>query len=208
MKRTQTDWARILLSCGVAPATLVTWAPAFADVVQASAFSKGDEDILDFLPEILHESGMLTKLEENLNYSAQRLTVVWPSRFPTLASAIACSYQPERLANTVYAGRLGNTEPGDGWRFRGRGVIQITGRENYRKVGALIGQDLIGIPDLLSQPRFSLEACIAWWEDKIPDSMLGETSNIRARVNGGTIGLDEIKRLTARVKEALYAGLA
>jgi putative chitinase len=72
-------------------------------------------------------------------------------------------------------------------------------------VGDLVGQNLEGIPDLLSQPRFALEACIAWWEDRIPDSMLGETTSIRKRVNGGTIGLAEVQALTNKARAALEA---
>jgi putative chitinase len=117
------------------------------------------------------------------------------------------------IANIVYGGdwgrkNLGNVAPGDGWIYRGRGPIQITGRANYERVGDLIGQNLVGVPDLLSQPRFALDACIAWWEDGIPDSMLGETTSIRKRVNGGTLGLAEVQALTIKVKAALGANHA
>lgn len=107
------------------------------------------------------------------------------------------------VVSDAYGGRIGNIAAGDGWRYRGRSPIQITGRANYERVGDLMGQNLVGIPDLLSQPRFALEACIAWWEDKIPDSMLGETTSIRKRVNGGTLGLAEVKALTVLVRKAL-----
>jgi len=99
--------------------------------------------------------------------------------------------------------RLGNVQAGDGWTFRGRSPIQITGRANYEQVGDLMGQDLVGVPDLLAQPRFALDACIAWWEDRIPDSMLGDTTSIRRRVNGGALGLAEVQRLTKLARAAL-----
>lgn len=203
MARDLATWSRILLTCGCAPAVVTKWALPFADEIRDNTFSKGDTDIADWLPTILHESAMLTSMEENLNYSATRLMQVWPSRFPSAAAATPFAYNPRLLANKVYGGRMGNTKPDDGWNYRGRSPIGITGAANYEKVGDLMGQDLLGIPDLLTQPRFALEACIAWWEDKIPDSMLGETTMIRNRVNGGTIGLADVQRLTGIVKGAL-----
>lgn len=83
-----------------------------------------------------HETGArFAPIEENLNYSAKRLMQVWPKRFPSLAAANPYANNPERLANSVYGGRLGNDEPGDGFRYRGRGFVQITGKDNYAKYG-------------------------------------------------------------------------
>ncbi|KSV79535.1 lytic enzyme [Sinorhizobium sp. GW3] len=94
------------------------------------------------LAEAHHETGgAMQPVSENLNYSAKRLTEVWPSRFPTLAAAAPYANNPQRLANKVYGGRLGNVDPGDGWLFRGRGLAQITGRENYARFG------IAGVPD-------------------------------------------------------------
>lgn len=88
------------------------------------------------LAEAYHETGYtMQPIEENLSYSAKRMTQVWPSRFPTIASAQPYAGNPRVLANTVYGGRLGNTGPNDGWVFRGRGLSQITGRSNYAKFG-------------------------------------------------------------------------
>lgn len=83
-----------------------------------------------------HETGArFAPVEENLNYSAKRLTQVWPSRFPSIAVAQPYANNPEKLANKVYGGRMGNTEPDDGWRYRGRGFVQVTGKDNYAKYG-------------------------------------------------------------------------
>ncbi len=83
-----------------------------------------------------HETGArFEPIEENLNYSAKRLTQVWPSRFPTTGSAAPYANNPEKLANKVYGGRYGNDQPGDGWRYRGRGLVQITFKDNYDKYG-------------------------------------------------------------------------
>lgn len=195
MTRTAADWARILESMGVRPAVFARWAPVFADTIRDSTFSAGNDDLREFLAQIIHESAGLTRMEENLSYSAQRLMQVWPSRFPTLESAEPYARNPIALANKVYGGRMGNTEPGDGWRFIGRSPLQITGRNNYAAVGDMVGQDLTTMPELLEQPHFALEACIAWWEGNVPDSMLGDGERVCRRVNGGLIGLAERETL-------------
>lgn len=205
MTRAPDQWSSLLKACGVRQATADKWGEIFADEIVEDTFSKGEEDLADFLPTILLESQMLERMEENLSYTAERIAAVWPSRFPSVEAARPYARNPKALANKVYGGRLGNLSPDDGWTYRGRSPIQITGRSNYARVGELMGQNLVGIPDLLSQPRFALEACIYWWEDAIPDSLLGETTAIRKRVNGGTLGLEEFKELTKKVRKALDA---
>lgn len=201
--KTAHDWYDILIRCQVKPTVAVVWSEVFADVVKPDSFSQGDAEIDDFLGQVLHESAGLTQFSENLNYSAERLCKVWPSRFHTIADARPYERNPEALANKVYGGRMGNTEPGDGWRYHGRGPIQLTGKDNYRAVGDLMGQDLVGLPELLEQPRYALEAAIAWWEDRIPDSMLGDTEKVSRRVNGGLIGLADREHLTGLAQGAL-----
>lgn len=197
------EWRSVLMKCGVKIITATTWGDVFADVVTDKTFSRGLDDVDDFLGQVLHESAGLTQFSENLNYSAERLCAVWPGRFPTLAAAQPFARNPQALANKVYGGRMGNTEPGDGWRYRGRGPIQLTGKDNYAFVGNLIGQDLTGLPELMEQPRYALEATIAWWEAKIPDSMLGDVEKISLRVNGGLIGLADRVALTNDARSAL-----
>ena len=113
-----------------------------------------------FLAQIGHESDGLTALEEKLSYSAARLMQVWPARFRTIAVAQTVAGRPQSLANLVYAGRMGNgpADSGDGWRYRGRGYIQLTGRANYRAVGRACGLDLEGDPDRAAAPGDALEA--------------------------------------------------
>lgn len=201
--RTAHQWYDILVGCQVKPTVAAQWSEVFADVVKAKSFSQGDAEIDDFLGQVLHESDGLTQFSENLSYSAERLCAVWPGRFPTLADARPYARNPEALANKVYGGRMGNIYLGDGWKFRGRGPIQLTGRENYAFVGDLVGQDLTSIPELMEQPRYALEATIAWWENKIPDSMLGDTERVSRRVNGGLIGLADREHLTGLAQVAL-----
>lgn len=204
--RTAADWTKILAACGAKPPIAAAWGQVFADTVKPTTFSAGDADIQDFLGQILHESAGLTVLAENLNYlTAARLCAVWPIRFPSELVAAPYVRNPEALANLVYGGRMGNLDRGDGWTYRGRTPLQITGRANYVMVGNLVGQDLDVMPELLEQPHFALEACIAWWENVIPDSILGDPQKVTQRVNGGLIGLADREQLTAAASRALAA---
>lgn len=199
------DWLAILQRCGVRPATAARWAPVFtAEIGDGLRFSAGESELDDFLGQILHESGMLERVEENLSYSAERLMSVWPSRFPTLEAAAPYARNPALLADKVYGGRMGNTQQaGDGWRYRGRGLMQITGRENYRRTGAALGVDLEGDPDQLAQPKMALRASIAWWERNIPDAVMGDLVNVTRRVNGGTNGIQHRADVTRLAAQAL-----
>lgn len=203
MSRTATDWNRVLIACNVKPSVAAMWSQVFADTIRDDTFSQGESEIDDFLGQILHESDGLQHLTEQMHYSAERLTVVWPSRFPTVNDARPYANNPEALANKVYGGRMGNNEPGDGWRYRARTPLGITGKDNYQWLGDLLGQDLVSLPELLEQPHYALEACIAWWEGKIPDTMIGDVEKITKRVNGGLIGLVDREERTARAQEAL-----
>lgn len=200
---TTSEWAQVLTQCGVKAAVVMLWADVFADTVREDSFSKGRAEIDDFLGQVLHESARLTHLSENMDYSAERLCVVWPKRFLTLADAQPYAHNPEALANKVYGGRMGNNCMGDGWRYRARGPIGLTGHDNYAFVGDLMGQDLIDLPELLEQPRFALEATIHWWEDRIPDAMLGDYEKVTQRVNGSLLGLADREELAQLARRAL-----
>lgn len=195
------EWEGILRKLGVKPLTALNWRDAFADEVQPAKFSAGEGDLVSWLPQILHECAMLERLEEDLSYSAKRLCAVWPTRFGS--EAFACFYagEPARVANLVYGGRMGNKLPGDGWKYRGRGPVMITGLDGYKLASQLCGQDFDVLPELMAQPRFGLDAAIHWWEDRVPDSMLSDQVKLRKRVNGGTIGLEHVAGLYARAKE-------
>lgn len=197
------DWFSVLRSCGVAPAVATAWAPTFVRLCTPDRFSLGRREMDDWLGQVLHESGMLTRLVEGLSYSAERLTVVWPKRFPTLAAAAPFARNPEKLANKVYGGRMGNILPGDGWLFRGRGLVMVTGRDNYIALGRVMGLPLDTKPELLEQPEHALLAAIAWWERNVPDAFAGDPIKVRRAVNGGTVGLDDATRLTRLADGAL-----
>ncbi len=146
-----------------------------------------------FIGQCAVESANFTRLQENLNYSAQRLTQVWPSRFPNINMAESYAHNPEKLADFVYAGRMGNLQDGDGWKFHGRGLIQLTGRENYANCGSGIGVDLIDNPDLLLTPKYAALSAGWFWNKKglnaLADSQ--EYGAMTRRINGGLTGLDE-----------------
>ena len=146
-----------------------------------------------FIGQCAVESANFTRLQENLNYSAQRLTQVWPSRFPNISMAEPYANNPEKLADFVYAGRMGNLQDGDGWKFHGRGLIQLTGRENYANCGSGIGVDLIDNPDLLLTPQYTVLSA-GWYWNKKGLNALADTQEYGAmtkRINGGLTGLDE-----------------
>ena len=203
MTRDSNQWLAILLHCQVKAAVAAVWSDVFARVVGEDTFSQGDDELDDFLGQILHESDGLTQFTESLYYSAERLCVVWPHRFPTLSDARPYSHNPEGLANKVYGGRMGNTAPGDGWTYRGRTPIQLTGKDAYVHMTELMGIDLVGNPDLLVQPDYALQAAIHWWEDRIPDAFIGDPEKVTQRVNGGLIGLADRERRTELAQEAL-----
>jgi len=146
-----------------------------------------------FIGQCAVESANFTRLQENLNYSAQRLTQVWPSRFPNISMAEPYANNPEKLADFVYAGRMGNLQDGDGWKFHGRGLIQLTGRENYANCGSGVGVDLIDNPDLLLTPKYAALSA-GWFWNKKGLNALADTQEYGAmtrRINGGLTGLDE-----------------
>jgi putative chitinase len=158
-----------------------------------------------FIGQCAHESGNFTKLEENLNYSPERLTKVWPSRFPDLASADKYGYNPQALANKVYAGRLGNNQEGDGWKYHGRGLIQLTGRENYERCGSSLGVDLIGNPNWLLDPKYAALSAGWFWNKKGLNELADqqEHGQITKRINGGLLGLDDRLQKTTKALAAL-----
>lgn len=203
MRRDEAEWNRVLIQCGVKPITAAMWSIHFASTIKESTFSAGASELDDWLREILHESGMLSRLEEGLNYSAERLMQVWPKRFPTLESAQPYARNGMVLANKVYGGRMGNVDPGDGFKYRGRGLMMVTGRDNYRALGKIMGLDLERNPDLLAQPVYALLAAIAWWEGNVPDGIMGDVKRVRRAVNGGATGLQHTTQLASTVQKAL-----
>lgn len=169
-----------------------------------------------FLAQLAHESAELTRWAENLNYSAAGLRRTWPARFAGKAGwalALKLARQPADIANLVYASRMGNGPPesGDGWRFRGRGPIQLTGRDNYLRAGAALGLPLEDEPHLVAEPGVGFRAAGLYWTRWKGLNAIADTETdaafaaITRKINGGTAGLAERRRYWKRAKEALAA---
>jgi putative chitinase len=149
-----------------------------------------------FLAQCGHESGGFRATQENLNYSAKGLNGIFKKYFPTEASAAAYARNPQKIANKVYGGRMGNglEASGEGYKFRGRGYIQLTGKENYTAFGKAIGEDILANPDKVASTYALLSA--AWFFSKNGLHKMADggatdavVTSITKRVNGGTIGL-------------------
>ncbi len=154
-----------------------------------------------FLAQCGHESGGFKVTQENLNYSAKGLMGIFKKYFPTQALAESYQRQPQKIANKVYASRMdnGSEASGDGYKFRGRGYIQLTGRANYTAFGKAINEDIANNPDVVSGKYALLSAAWFWSKNGLNTLADGGASDqvvtsITKRVNGGTIGLpDRIK---------------
>lgn len=148
-----------------------------------------------FIAQCSHESGQFTRLEENLNYKASRLVEVFPKYFPSLELAKLYESQPEKIANRIYANRMGNGSEtsGDGYKFRGRGLIQLTGKTNYQHFADSVNLTI----DQAIEYMYSFEGCVQsaadFWErnklNQFADS--GDFITLTKRINGGTIGLKD-----------------
>lgn len=150
-----------------------------------------------WLTQCSHESSGMTRLVENLNYSAEGLRKTWPRRF-TDKLALDCAHKPEKIAHIVYHGRMGNVDPGDAFRYRGRGLLMLTGRENYAACGEALGLDLLEMPDLLLRPQHAAESAAWFWYSKGCNELADESDfvGVVKSINGGTIGMnDRLARL-------------
>ena len=158
-----------------------------------------------FIGQCAHESNNFKVLEENLNYSAEGLMKTWPSRFPTKEVADQYARQPAKIAGKVYNGRLGNTSEEEAAKFLGRGLIQLTGKENYERCGEAIGVDLISQPNLLAQPHYAAMSAAWFWNKKGLNALADaqDYDTMTKRINGGLIGLDDRKAKIAKAISVL-----
>jgi putative chitinase len=151
--------------------------------------------IAAFVGQCAHESASFARLTENLNYAAGALVRIWPRHFPSPEVADAYHRQPEKIANRAYANRMGNgpEASGDGWKYRGRGLIQLTGKDNYRAASDALGVDLVANPDSVTQPAMAALTAAWFWNKNKLNTLAdqGDTVAISKRINGGTHGLDD-----------------
>lgn len=151
-----------------------------------------------FLSQVAHESGNFKFVNENLNYGAKGLLGIFKKYFPTQALAAAYERKPEKIANKVYANRMGNGDEasGEGYKFRGRGYIQLTGKDNYKAFSDFIGEDCVANPDLVATKYPLTSAAFFFHKNKLWDICDKGHSHdvvtaVTKRVNGGTIGLED-----------------
>lgn len=153
------------------------------------------ERVAAFLAQCGHESADFTILQENLNYSAKGLSATWPKRFVSEAAAAPYNRNPEKIANKVYADRMGNgpESSGDGWKYRGRGAIQLTGHDNYKMFATDVG---LSIEDAIVYVE-SLDGAVEsaawfWWRNNLNQWVdKNDIVTLSKRINGGTLGLQE-----------------
>lgn len=167
------------------------------------------ERIAMFLAQASHESGGFSRLVENLNYSAEGLAKVWPSRYAEKgkpnALALSIARKPELIANHTYANRMGNSTPesGDGWKYRGRGIFQLTGKSNYDAFFKDTG--VTATPDDLTNPTYAvLSACWFWNKNRL--NAISDTKDVERCtrvINGGLVGLDHRKKLYSNIIKVL-----
>jgi len=176
-----------------------------------------------FAGHLAHESEQFTRLEERLNYSPERLMAVWPRRFPTMDVAKQYAHNPAKLANKVYAGRVGNGDEAsnDGYTFRGRGPIQVTFRANYLKYGTMIDVDLVAEPGKLLFPAVGIAAAGAYWQshglNELADEgdaglvrqvllsplELDDELAITKAINGGSLGFTDRVNWIQKIRKEL-----
>lgn len=202
--------AILLEKCvGCPPALAEIYAPCLTDATEHFGITTPLR-VAHFLAQVGHESNSFRSISENLNYSALRLMKIWPRRFPTVEIALKYERNPEAIANIVYANRMGNGSPlsGDGWRYRGRGLIQLTGKDNYKKLQDFFDEDFVGNPDLLLQPYWASMSAAWFWRYGAGINLnvyadRDDIVEITKKINGGTHGLEDRRQRLERAKNAL-----
>lgn len=158
-----------------------------------------------FIGQASHESGHFKLLEENLNYRAETLMKLWPKRFPTMDEANKYARNPQLIANHIYCNRMGNRDEasGDGYRFRGRGLFQLTGHDNYWHAGQALGQDFVMHPELVATPMFAALTAGWFWQTHGCAKLVDNPEQMCKRINGGLIGLQDRIAQSAKALQIL-----
>lgn len=200
----------LLAAVGCPASTARVWERPLSDMALKFGITTGRR-LADALAQFGHESAGFTRTVESLNYQPARMCEVWPNRFRSLEDAKPYAQNPAALAEKVYGGRLGNVHPGDGWRYIGRGVVMVTGRENYRAVTRLLREAGVACPNFeeqpsaLAEPRWAALAAGAIWQDRGCNELsdAGDFRGITYRINGGYVGLKDREARRARAMAAL-----
>jgi putative chitinase len=177
------------------------------EIVNASPLLTTVPRMAGFLAQAAHESGSFKLVKENLNYSAEGLLRTFPKYFKTPEDAAAYARQPQKIANRVYANRMGNGSEasGDGFKFRGRGFFQVTGKANYTECGKALGLDLLTTPEALERTIPATNSALWYWQARNLNRF-ADADDIRGMtkaINGGYNGLDERTHYYLRAKKVL-----
>lgn len=191
---------------GGSPNYFEEWVAPLNDTMRAYLINT-EQRQTHFLCQIGHESNRFNSVSENLNYGAEGLLTTFGKYFPTMQSTIGYVRNPEKIANKVYANRNGNgdEDSGDGWKYRGRGLIQVTGKNNYSACGDFLGVDLINSPDYLKDTRYACFSAGWYWQSNALNTLadLNKLEAITKKINGGLHGLDDRQHLLTLAKKAL-----
>ena len=216
---------RHIVAAGVKQATAEKWADAVSAACQEFGIDT-PKRIAGFLSQCAHESGGFERLQENLNYSAEGMAGIWPKRFAVMGAdgkpvkkdgknqpnkfALALHRKPEMIANVVYSGRMGNgpIESGEGWKYRGRGLKQLTGKSNHSDCSKGLGVDLVDNPDLLLEPAYAARSAAWFWKKNNCNAFadVGDIEGLTKRINGGLIGIADRKARYQAAERSLSAG--
>lgn len=197
----------------LAPSARSSYRDAFSSaqsVLEQYEIASSPLRVAHFMAQILHESGGLTIQFENLNYSPERLAKVWPNRFQPKGPLAPAEYahNPEKLANSVYGGRMGNADPGDGFKYRGRGLLQLTGKDSYREASEILKKynqkspDFVLDPDQAISSEWCVEVAAAEWRSKGCNELADQDliRSVTKKINGGLIGLADREEWLKRTK--------
>lgn len=202
----------------LAPSARSSYREAFIHaqpVLDLFGISQSPLRMAHFMAQMLHECGGLTIQFENLNYSAERLPKVWPSRFQPRGplNPAAFAHNPQKLANEVYGGRMGNTAPNDGFTYRGRGLLQLTGKDSYQRATQVLRTSFADAPDFVQAPdevisaNWCVKVAAAIWQHKGCNEKADADSitQVTRAINGGQIGLADRKEWLRRTR-AVWPG--
>lgn len=193
-----------MLHCITTPELADRWVEALNETCEEFAIDSPFR-IAGFLSNVAHESAGFKFVRENLNYSAASLMRVWPSRFPNLEVAQRYAMQPERIANRAYADRMGNGDEasGDGAKFIGRGLIQLTGKNNYVAYSMACDNEALQHPEIVEQPKYAAESAGWFWNvnrlNTLADAQ--DIGGMCKRINGGFNGLDDRQMKYAKLMD-------
>ncbi len=189
----------LLKEMGVSAADAEQYIPDLEKLLPKYGIAKSKQRIAHFFSQVLHESGCMRYDMENLNYSAKALRAVFGKYFKTTKEANACARKPEKIANKVYCNCMGNgsESSGDGWKYRGRGPIQLTGKKNYRDFAKWVGDDrVIDNPDLVAS-EYAVHSAVFYWDKNKLNTIADQddVNKMTRRINGGLNGLAHRKEL-------------